>query len=252
MKRILRKILKITLYALGVIVLFLVVVYFILNKPLPEGKEGPLAQEIAKKVQKAVNIEAWNDLGWVSWSFPRGHDHVWDKQAHLAEVKWDKVRVLLNPTKKTGKVYQNGKEIAEGEEKEELIQQAFRNFSNDSFWMCAFTKLDDPGTALKTVETEDRGTALMITYNQGGVTPGDSYLWFVDENYRPTAWQMWVDIIPVGGLEFTWTDWKQLYNGAWVPGNHENFLFDVPISNIKSGKGWQELGLKEDIFADLR
>jgi len=252
MKKLLRKILRITLYALGVIILFLVVAYFILNKPLPEGKEGPLAREIAEKVKKAVNAEAWEDLGWIAWSFPRGHDHIWDKQAHLAEVRWDDIRVLLDPTAKSGKVWKADKELAEGEEKEDLIQQAFRNFSNDSFWMCAFTKLDDPGTVLKTVETEDRGTALLVTYTSGGVTPGDSYLWFVDQNFRPIAWQMWVDIIPIGGLEFSWTDWQQFYNGAWVPANHENFLFDVPLNNLRAGKSYRDIGLDSDIFAEIR
>jgi hypothetical protein len=42
--------------------------------------------------------------------------------------------------------------------------------------------------------------ALLITYASGS-TPGDSYMWFVDQNYRPKAWRMW-GIIPV--------DWKQL------------------------------------------
>jgi hypothetical protein len=48
---------------------------------------------------------------------------------------------------------------------------------------------------------QDNQEALMITYASGGSTPGDSYVWFVDQNYMPKAWRMWVSIIPV---------WKQL------------------------------------------
>jgi hypothetical protein len=48
---------------------------------------------------------------------------------------------------------------------------------------------------------QDNQEALMITYASGGSTPGDSYVWFVDQNYMPKAWRMWVSIIPVG-------DWK--------------------------------------------
>jgi hypothetical protein len=40
----------------------------------------------------------------------------------------------------------------------------------------------------------------------------NSYVWFVDQNYMPKAWRMWVSIIPVGGLETTWEDWKTFQN----------------------------------------
>jgi hypothetical protein len=32
---------------------------------------------------------------------------------------------------------------------------------------------------------QDNQEALMITYASGGSTPGDSYVWFVDQNYMP-------------------------------------------------------------------
>jgi hypothetical protein len=40
--------------------------------------------------------------------------------------------------------------------------------------------------------------------------PGDSYVWFVTKITK--AWRMWVSIIPVGGLETTWEDWKTFQN----------------------------------------
>jgi hypothetical protein len=51
---------------------------------------------------------------------------------------------------------------------------------------------------------QDNQEALMITYASGGSTPGDSYVWFVDQNYMPKAWRMWVSIIPV--VETTWEE----------------------------------------------
>jgi hypothetical protein len=58
---------------------------------------------------------------------------------------------------------------------------------------------------------QDNQEALMITYASGGSTP-EIPMWFVDQNYMPKAWRMWVSIIPVGGLETTWEDWKTFQN----------------------------------------
>jgi hypothetical protein len=41
--------------------------------------------------------------------------------------------------------------------------------------------------------------------------PGDSYV-VRRPKLQPKAWRMWVSIIPVGGLETTWEDWKTFQN----------------------------------------
>jgi hypothetical protein len=79
-------------------------------------------------------------------------------------------------------------------------------------------KVRDPGTERKVVNTK-MGKGLLVTYTSGGVTPGDSYLWILDQNNRPVKWKMWVSIIPLGGLEFTWEDWQK-HEGAWFAPTH--------------------------------
>jgi hypothetical protein len=47
-------------------------------------------------------------------------------------------------------------------------------------------------------------------YASGGSTP--EILYVVSRKIIPKAWSMWVSIIPVGGLETSWEDWKTFQN----------------------------------------
>ena len=250
-----KKKLKFLLLALGgfivLMVLGLAITGWVMNKPLPEGKSGPEAEALADEMLAAINIEAWDDLALLQWEFPGGYRYFWSKKENFVEVKWENMRVLLNPETRSGKVYADGKIMENGEKKEEMLQHAFHRFANDSFWLVAFTKVRDPGTERKLVELEDGNRGLMITYSSGGVTPGDSYLWILDENGRPLAWQMWVEIIPVGGLRLGWSPWEKLYNGAMVAPVHLGSVFDLVLTDVKAGTNIAEFGYDVDPFLAL-
>ncbi|MEM0998867.1 MAG: hypothetical protein AAGN35_17545 [Bacteroidota bacterium] len=236
------------------IVFFLVVaggvLFFVMNKSLPEGQEGPEAERLADKMLTAVNAEAWEEVKFIEWDFPRGHHLFWDRERHLGEVKWDGYRVLVDPNTLRGIAY-SGTEKLTGEEQQAKVDKAMQLFWNDSFWLMGFLKVRDPGTTRKLVITEEGEEALLVTYATGGVTPGDSYLWLLDPSGRPRAWQMWVNIVPIGGAEFTWEDWYALPNGAMVAPTHANPLFNVDLLDIKIGNSLSEMGRSTDIFAEL-
>lgn len=67
----------------------------------------------------------------------------------------------------------------------------------------------------------------------GGTTPGDSYLWLLNEDDQPKAFQMWVSIIPIGGIEASWEQWKETPNGAFLPQLHQLLFLDLEITGIK-------------------
>lgn len=230
----LKKIAIKTAKVLGVlIVLGLVaftILYLIYNKPLPEGKMGPEAEALAQKMQLAVNKVAWDSTHIVEWTFA-GHDYIWDRQRHLVQVKWSKYRVLLNPNTMQGKIYWEEKEQAADPA---VFQTAYTNFTNDAFWMNAFVQIYNGNPEHRIVKMPDGGDGLMITYPTGGVTPGDSYLWVLDENGLPKAWQMWVGILPIGGIEVSWSDWMTLPTGAKLPKVRNFGLMEMNISNIKA------------------
>jgi hypothetical protein len=226
------------------------VAFFVLDKSLPEGTEGPEAEQMADKMLKAVNAEAWESVKFLEWDFPRGHHHFWDRQRNLVEVKWDDYRVLIDPKNETGTAW-SGSEKLSGEEQQDKIDKAIHYFWNDSFWLIGYLKIRDPGTTRKVVELDEGEKALLVSYSSGGITPGDSYLWLLDDQGRPYAWKMWVNLIPIGGLQFSWEDWYALPNGAMVASTHKGLAFSVDILDIKTGNTMAEMGRTTDIFADL-
>ena len=206
------------------------------------------ADELANKMLQAINIDAWNDINYIQWTF-RGKRHfVWDKHSHLVQVSWKQYMVLINPNTSKGIAYDDG-ELLKGKDADKLVEKAIDAFNNDSFWLNAPAKVFDQGTERSIVE-HDGKDALMVKYISGGSTPGDSYLWILDENGLPLAWKMWVSIIPIGGMKLTWEEWKD-FDGAMLSQFHDGDVFDVRISNIKTGSKLTDLGIEEDLFEDL-
>lgn len=225
-----KKILRALLYVLVFLLVVGTVLFFVYDKPLPTGEAGPRAEALAQKMQAAIGQEAWEQTRYVEWTFRGGHHYVWDKYRHVVEVKWDNHRVLLNPTVVTGLAFTDGQASSDAE----LIQTANAYFINDAFWLNAPAQLaGNREVLLQAVDLEEGGEGLLVTYQSGGVTPGDSYLWILDDTGLPTAWQMWVGILPIGGLEFSWENWEELPTGAKVSTLH-NGPFAIPITNLKT------------------
>ncbi|MEL6988023.1 MAG: hypothetical protein AAGK97_09340, partial [Bacteroidota bacterium] len=223
--------------------------YLIKNEKVPTGKEGPAAEALTDKMFQAINKSAWETTPYITWNFADRNQYVWDKINHNVEVRSGTSRVLLNTKRVDGIAYDNEVEVT-GDKANKLIQKAWSNFCNDSFWLNAPSKARDPGTSRYLVNTKDGKEALMIKYNSGGVTPGDTYLWFLDETGLPTSYKMWVKIIPIGGVEWGWNDWLTLNDGAKVSSLHKG-LFDIQIKDLKAGNTLQELGAPSDLFAKL-
>ena len=117
-----------------------------------------------------------------------------------------------------------------------------------SFWLNAPAKAFDPGTTRSLVETEGAEPALLVRYASGGVTPGDAYLWQLDENGVPLSWKMWISIIPIGGLEISWEGWTSLKTGARISTRHQAGPFTVEVEGVSGGNSLQDIGLSQNPF----
>lgn len=241
---------KIIITILTLIVLFIAGVYFLLHEAQPEGTPGPEADALAKKMMQAINHSQWDSTGVISWNFRGIHEVLWDKKRHFVRVRWEENEALVNINQRSGIAYQNGAP-ASGETADELIQKGWRIWANDSFWLNPISKLFDDGTVRSIVDLEDDGKGLMITYQSGGATPGDSYLWYVDEDGLPTHWQMWVSMLPFGGLKFSWEEWITLSTGVRISTKHKSKLAVTYLSDVVAGKDLKALFPHQDPFAPL-
>lgn len=222
---------------IGILLLVLFVAvgvyYFVNNEPLPKGKKGKEADALAIKMFNAINHEAYENTEILEWNFRGEHFYKWRKKDGFVIVSWKNNKVFLNTAQpEKSEVFINDEKV----ENQVILKQAEDFFNNDSFWLIAPYKIFDAGTERSIVNYKGKD-ALLITYTSGGSTPGDSYLWILDENYVPTSFKMWTKIIPIGGVSATWSDWNTTASGIKLPTKHTLSLLDMQL-DMGLGKGY--------------
>jgi hypothetical protein len=194
-------------------------------------------------MEQAVHKREWDQTGAVRWTFHGpglNHRIGWDKQRNRAQVRWKKHLVHLDVAKRSGRAWTDGVEQS-GAEQAKLVDTAVKLFFNDSFWLNPVVKLFDDGVTREKVIVDGK-PALLVKYSSGGVTPGDKYLWLLDENNRPVAWRMWVQVFKIPGLKVTWQDWVTLPTGAQVATKHRSLGLDgVSIRELQAAESWDKL-----------
>ncbi len=239
----------------GIILLIIMLTSFacvkMISTDLPKGTTGQEAEALAQDMLTALNKPAWDQLRYLRWSFFGGkHHYHWDKLNNIAIIEWKDNKVVMNLDQVNGRAYANGVE-QQGEDKQKLIDKAWGFWCNDSFWFCAPFKIMDKGVSRSIVEKEGK-KGLLVSYESGGVTPGDSYLWWLDDNNIPSSWQMWTKVLPVKGIENTWEEWVSLGNGAKISTAHGGGLpMKVKLSNVAGGMNLQDIGLSDAKAFDL-
>jgi hypothetical protein len=216
---------------------------------VPEGVVGPAAEELTTQVETSLHVDAWRELAVVSWSFAGGHRWLWDKHQGMVRLQdgdgtawldlWDRGGVAHN---------EQGQPLSPTDEKKRL-EDVYAAFINDSFWLNPFAALRNDGVTRSIVDDDGR-RALLMTFASGGVTPGDSYLIFVDDKSQPTSWRMWVQVLPVKGLESSFEDWTDV-GGARLAATHRMLGLSVDTRPIAGGATLTAVGEPADAFALL-
>ena len=234
MKKTLRLIIRFIAFILLLVIIGLVSIYVIYNEPLPVGKQGPEADALAHKILGALNFEAYSETRYLEWSFKNGKQHyIWDKNLGRVWVQWDAYKIHLRlKNKKLSKVFKSNREL-EGTQKIALIDEAMALFNNASFWLVAPYKLFDEGITRSIVRLDDGSEALLVSYKSKANEVGDTYLWKLQPNGFPISYQMWVGILPIGGLEATWDDWQIVESGAFLPKSHEVGPIKIKMGQVR-------------------
>lgn len=219
----------------------------IMSEKRPQEIQGADADVMAESMLNAMNKSAWDTLKYLKWEFRGQHRYLWDKQGNKAIVDWDGYRVILDLDKIDGMALKDAVEVP-ADQKHQLIQKAWSMWCNDSFWMFAPFKVFDPGTQRSVVHTKTGERGLMVTYESGGVTPGDGYLWLLGKNNIPTGFKMWTSIVPIQGMYVSWEDWKTLPGGAQVAVSHKSKLISFEMTGVEQGNSPSDFGFPNSVF----
>jgi hypothetical protein len=245
-----RRIAKILGWLIAVLIVLVITLIVLERHAAPSLTPGPEAEARATQMVRAVDGDAWGRTGAVRWRMP-GRTHLWDRRRGLARVEWGQSRVLVDVNQRRGKAWQGGVEVADPVARDKLVAKAYALWINDSFWLNPVPKAFDDGTS-RAAATVDGKPALMVSYGTGGLTPGDRYLWILDDSGRPTRWRVYVQILRfIPGLEFSWEGWTQLPTGAWIATAHRALGLDVvPIRDLQAAATLEALE-PNDPFAPI-
>lgn len=150
-------------------------------------------------------------------------EHLWDRYTGnyvctIPKPKSDEtVTVYLNVDTQKGTAFDNGAALT-GDDNEQWVKKAYGSYINDSYWLIVPAKLEDKGLDLrldKKRTAESRKTVLSLGFDNVGLTPGDIYWLYVNDEGRIERWQFKLQ----GGREgeFEWLDEKDCGEGVVLP-----------------------------------
>jgi hypothetical protein len=230
LKKILKIITGIIIFFTLPSLLFFGFLYFKYNEELPTGIQGEQADKLALKMMNALNYSAYEASDYIEFTFKKRHHYKWNKTENTCEVYWKNFKVNLDLNNNANSIVYENEQVIESSE---LMQKALDYFNNDSFWLVAPYKVFDKGSERRLIKTEDNKDALLITYTSGGSTPGDSFLWNLDDTGKPLSFKMWSSILPIDGLEASWNNWTTTESGAQLPTFHKLLFLGLEIDDIK-------------------
>ena len=236
---------RVLIYLLFLIIILIagvVITIAAMNEDLPETRVSPEADQLAQNMLDAVGYDSFKETRYFAWTFPGQHRYFWDSQDEIVEVRWKSYAARFSTRDHlSGSVRKNGK-LVEGSDSTDLLETAWKYYCNDSFWLFAPFKVFDPGTERSLVELENGQKGLMVHYLSGGSTPGDHYLWILDEQFRPKAFKMWVSIIPIGGFEASWESYVQAERGFQLSTEHDLGILTTKITGLSWGDDRLDIG----------
>lgn len=240
-----KKLLKKALIAIGVFVGLGLAMIFFLSDRSSKVIPSISADQLAKNMLDSLNVQAWHKMQYIKWTSRGSNRYIWHKPSNRAIIFSDKYKVVLDLNTRKGIVTNKAGLKVVGKEAEKANDDAWSRWCNDSFWMFAHYKVFDPGTSRTFVPMEEGKIGLMVSYETGGVTPGDKYLWIMNKNLIPEAYKMWVKVIPLGGTHATWENWRRLENGLMVAPKHTLKVVSFEYSEIATSDNAELIGWDE-------
>lgn len=222
-----------------------------LSSNKPKGKSGIAADALALKIEDALGKSDFDDLRFIRWNFMDAHSYIWDKNENKCIVGFDDTEVLLdlNDYKAKSIILSDGN-LYTSEQKPDITENAYAYFCNDSFWLIAPFKFFDKGAERYLVKQNEK-SKLLVQFSNGGVTPGDAYLWTLDDTNKPERVHMWTSNLPIEGMQFCWDDYKSFKNNGnlKIALSHKFIkLLNIKTNEIEIGNSLEDIKAPNDSF----
>ena len=213
----------------------------------PQGIDDPRAEIAIDRMWDALDYNAWENTGAIRWRMASARPlFLWDRKRDWVLAQYDSsgsaILVYLALATRRGVATTDQNVELPAEEQQKWLVRAYADWANDSFWLIAPFKARDPGTLRSLPHSDDQTSHVLVSYQSGGVTPGDAYLWHLDEDGTPVSWQMWVKVIPIGGVKVQWKDWRRLATGVRIAHVREGALgIQMKIDPLEAASNVEEL-----------
>lgn len=234
----------------GIVAISLFLLVRLKSEPLPAGTLGVEAEVLTDRIEAAVGLAAFRKTGAVAFTFRGENRHFCDLTRRYSEVRWqdsgDEWTVQFDHRSAHHLVLRNENPVTDAARRAAVFQEALKRHTNDFFWFNPFSALRAPGTQRRLVGAR----ALLVTFGTGGLTPGDSYLIVTDHAFRPVFVRMWVAVLPIRGMRFSFEGWKKMTTGFEVSLKHRSDFAEVNLTDVAAMAEYPEPG-KPDRFGAL-
>ena len=119
------------------------------------------------------------------------------------------------------------------ERHQKLIDDAVKYFKHDCFWLIAPYTIFNTNVERR-LSTFNNKDALLITYKNNPPYTNDSFLWILDNEGKPKSVKIWSSLMPLKGIEATWSDWITTESGAILPSHHNLLFFSFNLGDVKA------------------
>lgn len=228
---------------------------------IQKQKMDDKSKQLIKKIWEfSGGVKSWEESRYFQFTFNVERDnkisssrhHWWDRYTGDYRLEYernkDTVLVLFNVNSKSGSVWKNGQLIINDSTAQTFIQNAYTAFINDTYWLVAHLKLEDPGVNVTFSGTEEidnkNHSILHVSFGDSvGLTPGDQYWFYVSDEGKVSRWKYllqgrstsselnWNDYQVVGKLQVSLT--KSSLDGK----------FSIKFTNVNISKD-----IQHDIF----
>lgn len=192
------------------------------------------SEKLGAKMKAGANWDNWQETDAVTFLFA-GNDFIfWDKKRNLVEVSWsswgDKIKVQFSQKPFAAEVWVDNEIATDPSDRSGYVKKAYERFTNHTFWFNPAYHVFSPGTKRGITEDGD----LAVIFSSGGVTPGDKYIFKLDDSGKIKSMRMWVSIVPFKGLTASFKDYIKTESDLQVSTLHEISFFDLKLENVAS------------------